>query len=630
MVFQGRWSYPGRWTKFVMVVGGLVGIGVGYRGRVYGLEPAVALLVIAFVLKLLEMHHKRDAYIVILLGYFVAITEFLFFQTIPYALYMLFAVTLITAALIGLNQTQSHHRPLATFKLALRLLAQSLPMMIVLFVLFPRITPLWTVPLESQAAKTGVTDSMTPGDIASLIQSPDLAFKATFTEDLPAYSQLYWRGLVLETYDGRGWVRRSSLRDGIWRDGEDAPLWKDNIQRLGRPVSYSIILEPTQQNWLFSLSVPQLPATTDVAMLSDFTLAATKRGGVTSKFKYDVTSDLDFTLQTELGEYVRARNTRLPEDVNPRARLLAESLRALATDDEDYVRRVMTNYNASGFVYTLQPPVLGENDIDEFLFDSQRGFCEHYAGSFVFMMRAADIPARVVVGYQGGEYNTRANYIAVRQFDAHAWAEVWYAGRGWVRIDPTQMVAPERIEQGLESALSEDETFLSGSPLSLLKYRELLWLSELRQQVEAIGHYWDSWVVGYNPVTQMDLLSQYFDEVNPTRMGIVMLSAFFGLLGIVGLFVLSTRSHHRVTVVDQQYLRFCQLLHKQGLPRKAGEGPSDYAARVKLVRPDLASAIERVTKAYITLNYATEVPGDSADLKRAVSLFRLKALRANV
>ncbi|MFT7133480.1 MAG: hypothetical protein ACI81O_002196, partial [Cyclobacteriaceae bacterium] len=308
MVFQGRWSYPGRWTKALMVVGGLVGIGVGYQGRVYGLEPAVALLVIAFVLKLLEMHHKRDAYIVILLGYFVAITEFLFFQTIPYALYMLFAVTLITAALIGLNQTQSHHRPMATFKLAARLLGQSMPMMIVLFVLFPRITPLWTVPLESQAAKSGVTDSMNPGDIARLTQSADLAFKATFSGDLPGFSQLYWRGLVLEEYDGRRWSRRGNLRDGIWRDGSDVPRWKDTIERSGRSVSYSIILEPTQQNWLFSLSVPRLPATSDVAMLSDFTLAYAKRLGVTSKFKYEVTSDLDYTLQADLADHVRARN----------------------------------------------------------------------------------------------------------------------------------------------------------------------------------------------------------------------------------------------------------------------------------------------------------------------------------
>jgi transglutaminase-like putative cysteine protease len=365
-------------------------------------------------------------------------------------------------------------------------------------------------------------------------------------------------------------------------------------------------------------------------MLSDFTLAYAQRRGVTAKFKYDVTSDLNYSLQTELNEYVRARNTRLPDDGNPRSRELAVALRALSTDDADYVRRVMVRYNAEGFVYTLQPTVLGDDDIDEFMFDTQRGFCEHYANSFVFMMRAANIPARIVVGYQGGEYNSLGNYIAVRQFDAHSWAEVWYEGRGWVRLDPTQMVAPDRIERGLESALSEEETFLSGSPLSLLKYRQLLWLSEMRLQVEAIGHYWDNWVIGYNPGTQMELLSQYFDDVNPTRMGIMMLSGFFTLLGIIGLIVLSKRSTRVVTVVDQQYLRFCQLLHKQGLARQLGEGPIDYSARVKLARPDLAEAIERVTTAYVALNYQSQVPGDSRDLKKAVSAFRLKALTANV
>ncbi|MDA9063867.1 DUF3488 domain-containing protein, partial [Pseudomonadales bacterium] len=271
MVYQGRWSYPGRWTKVVVVIAGLVGIGVGYQGRVYGLEPAVALLVVAFVLKLLEMQHKRDAYIVILLGYFVAITEFLFFQSIPYALYTLFAVVLITAALIGLNQTQSHRRPLKTFKLATTLLVQSIPMMLVLFVLFPRISPLWTVPLESQAAKSGVTDRMSPGDIASLSLSPELAFKASFNGPVPGPSQLYWRGLVLENYDGKTWTRRTNLTDGIWRDSQTMPVWAKHIERLGDTQSYSIILEPTRQNWLFSLAAADLSANADIAMLGDYT-----------------------------------------------------------------------------------------------------------------------------------------------------------------------------------------------------------------------------------------------------------------------------------------------------------------------------------------------------------------------
>ena len=622
MVYQGRWSYPGRWTKVVFVVAGLIGIGVGYQGRVYGLEPAVALLVVAFVLKLLEMQHKRDAYIVILLGYFVAITEFLFFQSIPYALYTLFAVVLITAALIGLNQTQSHRRPLKTFKLATTLLVQSIPMMLVLFVLFPRISPLWTVPLESQAAKSGVTDRMSPGDIASLSLSPELAFKASFSGAIPGPGQLYWRGLVLENYDGKTWTRRANLTDSIWRNKQSKPVWAKDIERLGSTQSYSIILEPTRQNWLFSLATADLPANADIAMLDDYTLAYVHRRGVTAKFKYAVTSDLEYRLETELNDEVRRRNTSLPRDSNPRTRALVNAIWALASNDADYVNRVLIYFADEKFAYTLQPPKLGDDDIDEFLFDSQRGFCEHYAGSFVFMMRAAGVPARVVLGYQGGEYNALANYIAVHQFDAHSWAEVWYEGRGWVRVDPTRMVSPERIQRGLESAVADEDTFLANSPLSWLKYRQLLWLQELRQQLGAIGHYWDNWVVGYNARSQLVFLSKYLEKVDASRLGMLMLTVFFGLLGIVALFVLRTRNKRVLTGVDQQYLRFCQLLSKQGLVRYHGEGPRDYSRRISRERPDLALVIQRVTQEFIRLNYEVGSPNVSPALKNSINAFR--------
>lgn len=622
MVYQGRWSYPGRWAKVVFVVAGLIGLGVGYKGRVYGLEPAVALLVIAFVFKLLEMQHKRDAYIVILLGYFVAITEFLFFQSIPYAFYMLFAVVLITAALIGLNQTQSHLQPLKTLKLAATLMVQSIPMMLVLFILFPRIAPLWTVPLESQAAKSGVTDRMSPGDIASLSLSPELAFKASFSGAIPAPGQLYWRGLVLENYDGKTWTRRANLTDSIWRNKQSKPVWAKDIERLGSTQSYSIILEPTRQNWLFSLATADLPANADIAMLDDYTLAYVHRRGVTAKFKYAVTSDLQYRLETELSDEVRQRNTSLPSDSNPRTRELVSAILALASNDADYVNRVLSYFADEKFAYTLQPPKLGDDDIDEFLFDSQRGFCEHYAGSFVFMMRAAGVPARVVLGYQGGEYNARANYIAVHQFDAHSWAEVWYEGRGWVRVDPTQMVSPERIQRGLESAVADEDTFLANSPLSWLKYRQLLWLQELRQQLGAIGHYWDNWVVGYNARSQLVFLSKYLEKVDASRLGMLMLTVFFGLLGIVALFVLRTRNKRVLTGVDQQYLRFCQLLSKQGLVRYHGEGPRDYSRRISRERPDLALVIQRVTQEFIRLNYEVGSPNVSPALKNSINAFR--------
>ncbi|MCB1647157.1 MAG: DUF3488 domain-containing transglutaminase family protein [Pseudomonadales bacterium] len=633
MVYQGRWSYPGRWSKALFVLGGMIGIPVGYGGRVYGLEPAVALLIVAFVLKLLEMHARRDAYIVILLAYFVAVTEFLFDQSIPYTLYILLTVAMITAGLIGLNQTRSHIAPMRTFRLAVTLLMQAVPLMIVLFVLFPRMTPLWSVPLQSQAAKTGVTDSMSPGDIANLTQSSELAFRVTFDGEPPPFNQLYWRGLVLGKYDGKTWSREE-LRPSIWRYRQAEPGWVDTIERLGNPVSYSVILEPTFQNWLFSLTISDIPEDRDVAMLREFNLAYIQRRGVTTKFRYELTSHLDHRLDAELSDFWRYRSTLLPPGGNPATRALAARMYASAGSPEAFVREVLTMFNTQSFVYTLQPDALGTDDIDGFLFDTRRGFCEHYAGSLVFMLRSVGIPARVVVGYQGGEYNPLGNYVAVRQFDAHAWSEVWFEGKGWVRVDPTMAVAPDRIERGLQAVAEEDETLLADSPLSWLQYRQLLWLTDLRLQLDAVGHYWDSWVVEYNTGTQQKFLQQLFGEVDKTRLGMIMLALFFSILLVIGAVLLLQRTTRILPPADQQYLRFCHLVARYGVERQRGEAPYAYLQRIEVVRPDLAEAAREVTRLYVEQTYGTvqDKAGQQShtNIKKAVNAFRLKALTANV
>ncbi|MBD3647989.1 MAG: DUF3488 domain-containing protein, partial [Pseudomonadales bacterium] len=244
MVFQGRWSWPGRLVKVVFVICGLMGLVAGYRS--FGLEPATGLLIITFALKLLEMQRKRDAYVVIFLAYFVAMTEFLFNQTIPYTLYMAVVLTIITAALIGLNQTRSHLKPFKTFRTAGMLLSQSLPLMVVLFVLFPRVTPLWTVPTQSEVARSGVSDTMSPGDITELVQSDDLAFRVTFDGDVPPPSRLYWRGLVLSRFDGRTWRHEASgLYRPLWFPGNEKPDWATRMLLLGDPVRYTVMVEPT-------------------------------------------------------------------------------------------------------------------------------------------------------------------------------------------------------------------------------------------------------------------------------------------------------------------------------------------------------------------------------------------------
>jgi len=623
MVYQGRWSYPGTWVKVFFVVFGVIGLAFGYR-TFLGLDPWVGLLIMMFVLKLLEMHHKRDAYIVILLGYFIALTQFLYDQSIPWTIYMYFCVTMITAALIGLNQTRSHTKPVQTFKKATVLLLQSVPLMLVLFVFFPRITPLWTVPLQSDIARSGVTDKMTPGSLAQLAQSDELAFRATFEGEVPSFSKLYWRGLVLSRFDGETWEQEDrGLYGRLYTPGRPTS-WLSNMELLGDTVNYSILLEPTNRNWMFSLTMPEPLDKKGVGLVRDFRFFSFRE--IRSKFRYQVTSHLRYRADVALSPFWHYRYTLLPETGNPRSRQLAQDIFAGSSDQMDYVRNVLRMYNLQEFVYTLKPSVLGEDYVDGFLLETRRGFCEHYAGSFVFLMRAVGIPARVVVGYQGGEYNRIGNYVEVRQYDAHAWTEIWQEGRGWIRVDPTSAVAPERIEKGLESAIQGEDTFLANLPLSWMRYRQTLWLTEIRLQLSAISHYWDTWVVGYTTSMQLGLLTKYLGEIDRIKLGMYMLTAFFSLFGMVAIFVLRKRSHNLLQPVDKQYLRFCRLLEKQGLPRSIGEGPYDYAQRVGEQRPDLAAATLTVTRAYVQMNYVKDDPRETSELRKSIRRFRMRAL----
>lgn len=540
---------------------------------------------------------------------------------------MFFTVVLITTALIGLHQTKNHIHPFRTFKTASILIAQAIPLMIVLFVLFPRISPLWTVPLQAPVGKTGVTDSMSPGDIALLTQSDELAFRVTFEGQVPRNRQLYWRGLVLSEFDGKTWQRSSQFRRGVWRSNRVAPEWTREIEYDGERFNYNIVFEATQQNWLFALAMPEVPLNDKLFILADYNVGTILP--IRNTLRYQLSSHLGTSLGRELNAYWKGRYTKIPENSNPRTQQLAKSMLASASSKREYIDDVLRMYNQEAFIYTLKPPKLGAHGIGEFVLESKRGFCEHYAGSFVFMLRAAGIPARVVVGYQGGEYNPRGNYFSVRQFDAHAWTEVWLEGQGWVRFDPTSAVAPERIERGLEAAVEGENTFLSGSPLSIFRYRQLLWLTDLRLQMDAIGHYWDAWVIGYTPETQLSFLSKYLGGIDKQQVYFLMLGVFFGILGTIGIFVLAKRSTAVRHPIDVQYQKFCTILKKIGYPRLYGEGPNDYALRVSREIPNIKKEVLAVTQAYVNAAYIDSVDPDLKELKQAVRTMKLKSLTAN-
>jgi transglutaminase-like putative cysteine protease len=622
-VFLGRWSYPGKLVKVLFVLGAFLGVGFGF-GTLLGLEPWVGILILAFVLKLLEMHQPRDAYTVIILAYFVALTEFLFEQSIPYTLYMYVCVTFITAALIGVNQSNLSISARATVKKASIMLLQSIPLMLVLFLLFPRIAPLWTVPLQSNIAKTGVSDRMSPGSIAELVQSDELAFRATFENEIPPYGDLYWRGLVFSKFeaDTQTWLQETAGAYGRPQVREnDVTSWSHHLEYVGDPVKYSIIMEPTQRNWMFSLTLPKPTGSQRVGLVRDGRFYNYREIG--SRFRYELTSYLDFRLEEELSDFWRYRNTLLPANDNPQTKALAQSMRAGSSSDEEFMIKVMRLY-ATDYAYTLRPPTVKGHSIDEFLLSTKRGFCEHFAGSFVYLMRAGGVPARVVVGYQGGEYNSRGNYVAVHQFDAHAWAEVWFQDRGWVRVDPTSVVAPERTQRGLESAVEGEETFLADVGLSLMKFRSTLWITELRLQVSALNHYWDAFVVGYTPDVQMSLLTRFFGEVDKKTIGMILVGSFFGLLFITALFLLVKRSDRKLAPVEREYLRFCKMLHDENVSRLSGEGPMTFSQRASVARPDLAPAIKAVTRAYIKANFIDDQPDDAQELRKAVRNMRVR------
>jgi Transglutaminase-like enzymes, putative cysteine proteases len=442
-----RWPLPERrrqallFVQTTLVLASFAAI-YGHYHTLVGRNPGASLLIVLAGFKILETRNERDFYISAFLGFFVIITNFFYTQSIPTAIYMGASVLVLITTLITQNDRRSYMNPVERLRLAGRLLLQSLPIMLVLFVLFPRITgPLWGLPRDARAARTGVSDEMEPGTISELAQSDEVAFRVEFDGPQPEHARLYWRGPVLWYDNGRTWKRRAEI-----------PLTEAGPSPLEGQVPsfhYAITLEPTQQYWLFALEMPgQAPA--QAYLTHDYQLRA--RELVQRRIRYELTSYPDYRLDIEnLPELHRA--LQLPYGSHAKTIALARAWRRSGTDPASLIARALRLFNEEKFYYTLTPPLLTGDNVDEFLFSTRQGFCEHYASAFTVLMRAAGIPARVVTGYQGGEYNPAGNYLIVYQRDAHAWAEVWLEHRGWVRVDPTAAVAPERVRLGIRSAL---------------------------------------------------------------------------------------------------------------------------------------------------------------------------------
>lgn len=618
LIYQGRMSYPGALIKTIVVVL-ILWVMVAQFGRdVFATESTVAILIVAISLKLLEMHKKRDVIMVIYLCYFTVIAEFIWSQSIPIAIYIMACVLLISAAMMSLSQTEEYQNPFRTFKLSSLIVLQSIPLMLALFVLFPRISPLWSVPLQSSSARTGLSDSMSPGDIGNLITSDELAFRVKFDIENPRPAELYWRAITLDRFDGREWTRGFNVEPQFLGAGDrDNRDWFDDIEYQGRSIDYNIIMEPTDENWIYTLKIPQL-IDDRMIMRRDFQVDSIRN--VSQRFSYDMRSYLNSRLDSSLSQRELRRWRGLP-DGNERSREFALNLREESGSDEAFIQNVLAYYTGENFFYTLQPALLRGDPVDEFLFNTREGFCEHYASSFTFLMRAAGIPARVVTGYQGGEYNPYDETLTVRQYDAHAWSEVWLDDQGWVRVDPTAAVAPDRIELGSQFTYQSEDVFLEDAGLSLLRFRNSLFLNNLRYRLEMIDYSWNRFVLNYDQSMQFAFFSKLFNEV--TRAKIIASALFFMFISvsIMVFFVLRKPSRQELHPATDLYLKYCEGLARQGFVRKKGETPLEYYERISNAKPSWAQQMREITDKYIDLAYKQV---DSQNASEEVKVFRNK------
>ena len=557
-------------------------------GTLVGRHAGISLLAIMLAMKFLEARLYRDGILLVFLAYFVVVTNFLFDQSIFIAIYLLFAVLVTTVALISLNQVGALPTPKQRSKLALRMVLEAVPVMLVLFILFPRISgPLWGIPEDQNTAQTGLSDSMSPGRISELTRNGSVAFRVKFVGQPPSYEQRYWRGPVLSNFDGNTW-RQAEIRD----------LPTTQVRVFSDPIDYTLTLEPHNRKWIFGMDyVLRPPAGTELS--SDFQLLSKKNRAAVSQ--YQLRSYPSAQFPADLTHQERLINLQLPQNSNPRTVATGKQLGAAINEPQQLVQRVLGFYRNEPFRYTLNPPLLGTNAMDEFLFETRAGFCEHYAGSFVIIMRAAGIPARVVTGYMGGELNEFDDYMIVRQSDAHAWAEVWLPNQGWTRVDPTAAIAPERIERGLESALPDNELlpFMARSGDGLLRRIGLTW--------DSINNGWNEWVLGYGPKLQQQFLNKLGFENFTAPKAIIIAIVLIGiLLTTIVLTPNFIRKRYAKDPVLRAYQKFCRKLAKVGLEKANFEGPQFFAERVAQRVPKQASLIKLITKLYLKLHFGKE------------------------
>ncbi len=550
-----------------------------------GLAAGTALLVLMGALKLLEARTPRDDGIVVGVGLFLLLAAALANQSLwrlPLYLLQLWGAFAAMALIAHANGTFTTR---AALRLSARALAMAIPLAALAFVFFPRFGGQFWALERGGLATTGLGDEMSPGSIGTLAVEYDPAFRVQFEGAPPPREALYFRGPVLNSFDGFTWRRER---------GYFYP--REELEPIGPPVRYRITLEPTGRPFLVTLDTVFEPPRRGVYFGHDRQVTA--MNDITQPMSYEAVSYLRTRSPQRLSTLGRRYETRLTNDRNPRARALALEMRARAGNDTEYARAVLEWFQRQGLEYTLDPGATSIDSVDTTLFDSKRGFCAHFASAYAMMMRAAGVPARVVTGYLGGELNPMGGYLLVRQSEAHAWTEVWLDGQGWTRIDPTTVVAPERLQRGIF------EVFGDSMPASSFVLQRSAWFNKIALAWDGANQWWQQRVVEFNLRSQFELLSKLgFDSPDWRHLGWIFAAALLSWLAWVTLTLRRSVARGKPDRIGRAWLRVTRKLARVAPARAGTEGPYAFAARVAAARPELAGPVQEIALRYARLRF---------------------------
>jgi len=598
------WRLPPKGLRLALTALATLGVFLSYR-TFNGLAAGSAFLVLMAGVKLLETRSARDLTVLIFISYFLQFAALLRSQNLLQLPLLLSCALVSTGALMRVHKGAVPESYGTTLWRTGAMFLQALPLAALLFVLFPRLPgPFWGL-AAGQQGRTGLDDEMTPGDVSDLSSSGEVAFRVRFDGRTPPPVQRYWRGPVLHEFDGRSWRR------------PPAQFFSEQpVRYLGAPLDYQITLEPHDRHWILALDLPAEWPRNAAFRSYDYQLISQR--ALTDVASYRLRSYPSYVAGVELSTALRRRDLQLPAEGNPRSVALGRELAARNSNPRDVVRDMLRMFREHDFVYTMRPPLLAGDSIDEFLFTTRRGFCEHFASAFTVVMRAAGVPARVVTGYQGGEINPLGGYLLVRQSDAHAWSEVWIDGAGWVRVDPTAAVAPDRIERGLLSAVAASEP-VPGR----LRSESAMWLQAGRAW-DFVNDFWNERIVRFDADRQLALLERLgFDEPDWRTLGLGLAASLATFFVAVSVFL---AWKFRRPVRDwpaRLHEATAKRLSKRGVTAGRTEGPVAFLDRAATTLPDLADQLREIRKLYIALRYGPRpTDHDLQRLKHAVNALR--------